>query len=191
MDIHTPLFEGKLVRLAPVDYDHDPEVESRWTHNPLYLRMLSPEPALPLSPEQIKKKYEKLEKKAEENQNLFHFAIRTLEPDDRLIGFVELYWIEWAQGNAMIRLGIGDPQDWGQGFGTDTLNLMLRYAFGELNLRRLTAYIPEYNQAALGLFGRLGFVEEVRRREALNRDGRRWDMLHYGILRDEWREFVA
>jgi hypothetical protein len=32
MDITTPLFEGSLICLAPLDHDKDAEIESRWTH---------------------------------------------------------------------------------------------------------------------------------------------------------------
>jgi len=28
----------------------------------------------------------------------------------------------------------------------------------------------------------------VRRRQSIHRDGRRWDGLHLGLLRDEWQE---
>jgi RimJ/RimL family protein N-acetyltransferase len=66
--------------------------------------------------------------------------------------------------------------------------MLLRYAFDELNLFRLTALIPEYNPPAIGLFSKMGFCEEVRRREALERDGQRWDLLQYGILAEEWSE---
>ena len=34
MDIATPLFEGKLVLMATLDHEKDPEIESRWTLNP-------------------------------------------------------------------------------------------------------------------------------------------------------------
>lgn len=30
MSIETQLFEGKLIRLAPIDHEKDPAVESRW-----------------------------------------------------------------------------------------------------------------------------------------------------------------
>ena len=40
MSIDTQLFEGKLIRLAPIDHDKDPEVESRWTHDLSLLRAL-------------------------------------------------------------------------------------------------------------------------------------------------------
>ncbi len=66
--------------------------------------------------------------------------------------------------------------------------MLIRYAFRELNLHRLTAIIPVYNAAALGLFSKHGFVEEVRRRKALHRDGKRWDLLHLGLLAGEWKE---
>jgi len=71
------------------------------------------------------------------------------------------------------------------------LRLLLRYAFDELNLYRLTAVVPEYNPIALHLFSKAEFLEEVRQRKALNRDGRRWDLLHLGILHEEWGALQA
>jgi RimJ/RimL family protein N-acetyltransferase len=86
----------------------------------------------------------------------------------------------------MLQMGIGDPQDRKKGYGSQALNLILRYAFEELNLYRLTALVPEYNSDAMRFFEKAGFLVEVRRRQALNRDGRRWDLLHLGLLQDEW-----
>jgi RimJ/RimL family protein N-acetyltransferase len=190
MNILTPLFEGKLTCLAPIDHEHDPEIVSGWTHNATYLRMLDPRPARPLTPDQVKKLYEALEKEIKEDKNLVYFAIHTLpneQTKERLIGFAKLFWIEWAHGNGFVQIGIGDPADWNQGFGSDALNLVLRFAFNELNLFRLTARIPAYNLAGLALFRKAGFVQEVCRREAFQRDGRRWDDIHLGLLATEWR----
>jgi RimJ/RimL family protein N-acetyltransferase len=85
-----------------------------------------------------------------------------------------------------VRLGIGDPADWRKGYGRDALHLLMRFAFSELNLHRLTAIVPEYNTPAMQLFTNAGFIEEVRRRQALARDSRRWDSIHLGLLRSEW-----
>ena len=185
MSIENSLYDGQLVCLAPIDHEKDAEIESRWTHNAEYMRLLYPEAARPLSPWQVKKRYEAIEKEMDENKNLFHFAIR-LRTDDRLVGFAQIYWIEWANAVGVLRLGIGDPDDRRKGYGSDALQLLLRYAFDELNLYRLGAQVGEYNPVALQLFQRAGFVEEVRRRQALNRDGRRWDLIHLGLLRAEW-----
>ena len=187
MSIDTPLFEGSLVRLGPIDYEKDPEIISRWTHNAGFMRMMYTEPARPLSAWQVKKKLEELEKSIEEEKNLFHFRIRT-RADDQLVGFAELQWISWTNLSGYIRLGIGAAEDQHKGYGRETLNLLLRYAFNELNLYRLTAVIPEYNLPAQRLFTGFCFVEEVRRRQALGRDLRRWDLLQFGLLADEWKE---
>jgi RimJ/RimL family protein N-acetyltransferase len=64
--------------------------------------------------------------------------------------------------------------------------MLLRFSFAELNLFRATAYIAEYNEGGIALMKKFGFTEEVRRRQALDRDGRRWDLLVFGLLKDEW-----
>ena len=187
MSISTPLFEGTLVRLGPIDHEKDPEVVSRWTHDAGFMRMMYIDPMRPLSPWQVKKELEKLEKSLEEDRTLFHFRIRARK-DDRLLGFAEIQWISWNNASGYLRLGIGDPADRRQGYGAETLGLLLYYAFTELNLYRLSALIPAYNLPALALFQAFGFREEVCRRQALERDCQFWDLLTYGILAEEWKE---
>jgi RimJ/RimL family protein N-acetyltransferase len=106
--------------------------------------------------------------------------------DNRLIGFIRLHHIEWSMGSGWIKLGIANPSDRGKGAGSDALGLGLRYAFNELNLRRLNLGVGEYNLPAIELFKKFGFTEEVRRREVYLRNGRRWDILIFGLLRSEW-----
>ena len=185
LDIQTPLFEDQDIRLGPIDYEHDPEVESRWTHDSEFMRLMALKPIRPLAPAMVKKEYEALEKEIEEGKNLFYFTIRARE-DDRLLGKAVLEWIDWTNGNGYLRLGIGSEQDRGRGIGSQAMELLLRFAFAELNLFRVTIVIPEYNQAALGLVSKFGFVEEVRRRQAILRDDQIWDLLVFGLLRTEW-----
>lgn len=186
-DIQTQLFEGEEIRFGPIDYEKDPEIESKWTHDAEYLRLYDTVPARPLSAAMVKKQYEKLEKQVEEDKNLYHFAIRARE-DDRLIGKATIQWIEWSNGNGFLRLGIGAAEDRRKGYGTKALKMLLRFAFAELNLYRVTAIVPEYNEGAIALLQKAGFTEEVRRRKALERDGRRWDFLTFGLLKEEWLE---
>jgi len=185
MDIQKQLYVGTSICLGPIDHEKDPAVISQWTHDPEYLRLVDTTPAYPKSIGQIKKMLEALEKEIDESKNLYYFTIRNKE-EDRLLGFAAIRWIEWAHGTGWVRLGIGNSQDRRNGYGTQTLDLLLEYAFSELNLYRLGAEIPEYNLGAQHLFEKAGFTEEVRRRQALNRAGRRWDLLLYGLLRQEW-----
>ncbi len=185
-DIQTQLFEGRDIRFGPIDQERDPEIESKWTHDSDFMRMMDIAPARPMSPAMVKKGYEKLEKQIEESKSQYYFAIRAKE-DDRLIGKAIVQWIEWANGNASIRLGIGVAEDRGKGYGTQALGMLLRFAFAELNLFRVSAIVPEYNIAAIALLKKFGFVEEVRRRQSVERDNKRWDMLVFGLLKEDWQ----
>jgi RimJ/RimL family protein N-acetyltransferase len=186
LDIQTQLFESQDLRLGPVDYEKDPEIEAKWTHDSDFMRLMDTNPARPLSAAMIKKQYEKLEKQVEENKNLFHFMIHA-KADDRLIGKAAIQWIEWTNGNGWVRLGIGAAEDRRKGYGTQALAMLLRFAFAELNLFRVTAMVPEYNEGAIALLRKFGFTQEVCRRSALERDGRRWDLYVFGLLNDEWQ----
>ena len=185
-DIQTQLFEGQDIRFGPIDHEKDPGIESKWTHDSEFMRLMEVNPARPLSAAMLKKQYEKLEKEVEEDKNLYHFMIRS-KADDRLIGKAAVQWIEWTNGNGFLRLGIGAAEDRCKGYGSQALRLLLRFAFAELNLFRVSAIVPEYNEGAIRLLKKFGFAEEVRRRRSLERDGRRWDLFVFGLLNDEWR----
>ena len=189
-DIQTQLFEGRDIRFGPIDHENDPAIEAKWTHNSDFMRMMEIEPARPMSAAMVKKQYEKLEKQMDERRNEFYFAIRARE-DDRLLGKASVQWIDWANSNAFLRLGIGAAEDRGKGYGTQALRMLLRFAFAELNLFRVSAMVPEYNTAALALLQKFGFVEEVRRRQSLERDNRRWDLLIFGLLSEEWLQSAS
>jgi RimJ/RimL family protein N-acetyltransferase len=184
--MNEQLFEGEHIYLTAIDPDKDAEIEAKWTHDPEYLCLLSADPVRPLSPGQVKKKYEDMDKDAEKYRNTFNFAIRA-RADDRFIGFIRLFDIYWTHGGGKVQLGIGDPNDRQRGYGREALRLILRYAFDEVNLYRVSAMTFEYNTAAIRFLAQAGFTIEVRRRQAINRDGRRWDVILMGLLREEWK----
>ncbi len=186
LDIQTQLFEAKDIRFGPIDHETHPEVESKWTHDAEFMRLMELKPVCPLSPAMVKKQYEDIEKEMEEDKNLFYFTICVRE-DGRFIGKALVEWIDWANGNGFIRLGIGAAEDRRKGYGSQVLGMLLRYSFGELNLYRVTAVVPAYNEGAIRLFQKFGFMEEVRRRKAIHRDGEFWDLVSFGLLNAEWR----
>ena len=189
-DIATQLYAADDICFGPINYETDPQIESKWTHNAEFMRLFDLEPARPMSAAIVKKQYEKLEKKIDEDKNLYHFMIRA-KADDRLIGKAVIQRIEWANGNCSVRVGIGSTADQRKGYGTQALKMLLRFAFAELNLFRVSANVAEYNEGAIALMKKFGFVEEVRRRQALEREGRRWDLLVFGLLKDEWVNQVS
>lgn len=186
MDNTISLYEGQLVRLGPLDHAKDPPVVARWTQDPLWRSVLT-NVARPLSTEAVRKMLEKVEKQMEETKNLFHFTIR-LRSDDRLLGLARIYWIDFHNGTGVLNMGIGDSSDRRKGYASDALALLLRFAFGELNLHRLSAWAGADNAAFIRMAEKAGFKEEARRREAAFHDGRYLDMLMLGILRTEWEK---
>jgi RimJ/RimL family protein N-acetyltransferase len=174
-------FQGELVRLAAFDPEEAAAVISRQSRDSEFFRLMDSSPCHPLTKEGVKKWFEK---DASEGQN-FNFAIRTLA-DDRLIGDVGLGRPFWNRGDTFLGIGVGEREFWGQGYGTDAMKLALRYAFTELNLRRVTLNVFEYNPRAIRCYEKIGFQHEGRVRKYLNREGRRWDLMYMGITKEEW-----
>ena len=186
MDNTISLYEGRLVRLGPLDHVLDPPVIARWTHDPLWRSVWSGA-ARPLSTEAVRKLLEKVEKQMEETKNIFHYTIR-LKPDNRLVGLARIDWIDFHNGSGVLNLGIGDAADRGHGYASDALESLLRFAFNELNLHRLAAKPAADNLAFIHMAEKAGFKEEARRREAVFHDGSYLDMLMLGLLRSEWEQ---
>ena len=115
------------------------------------------------------------------------FALRA-QADDRLLGFAQFDWISWAHGSASLTLALGDPQAKAEGWLRPALEILAAYAFTELNLHSLNLRIPEYERQTQALLAECGFTLEVRQRQAVQRDGQRWDVLRYGLLQEEWQQ---
>jgi RimJ/RimL family protein N-acetyltransferase len=130
---------------------------------------------------------EKFERDEEEEPkpDSFYFIIRTLG-DDQPIGFIGLSGIRWTHGDAWVSIGIGDRAYWGKGYGTDAMDVLLRYAFLELNLHRVSLSVHERNARAVRSYEKCGFVVEGRVRRFIRRDGQFEDLVNMGILRKEW-----
>jgi RimJ/RimL family protein N-acetyltransferase len=179
------LFHGELVRLTAADAERDAQTMAAWSRDSEYGRMLDSDPALPKS---VKSTQDNITRWLETDRpDGLGFVIRTLA-DDRLIGFVGLNGIRWKDGDAFVGIGIGEREYWGNGYGTDAMRVLLRYAFTELNLHRVSLNVFEYNPRAIRSYEKAGFIVEGRERLVLWRDGRRYDVIGMGILRPEWEQ---
>ena len=170
---------GTLVRLVTIDPGADSALIARWNQNSEYQQLLDWGPARLYSPKEIREWIEK------ESGKMFSFSIRTLA-DDKPIGMLDLSGINWTAGDAWLSVGIGEPEYWGKGYGREAVDLLLRFGFESLNLRRVSLDVFEYNERAIKSYCKLGFQIEGRMRQFLNRYDRRWDLIYMGILRSEW-----
>lgn len=179
------IFTGKLVRLSAFDPEEMSKAFTRWYLNSEYFRLLNSSPHRMKSAKSTIKWME--EEVSEMSLESYYFSIRTLE-DSKLIGEIGLDVVNWPGRDAFVGLGIGETEYWNKGYGTDVMNVLLRFAFTEINLRRVSLGVFEYNPRAIRSYEKAGFRHEGRLRRLLNREGRRWDNLFMGILREEWLE---
>lgn len=172
------LFSGKLVRLTAQTSD-DAEAQARWSANIEYHRLVDDDPAQPRPASHFAGG-------ADHNSSTsYPFMIRT-QAENTLIGFVALHSIKWSNRAATVSIGIGEPAYWGKGYGTEAMQLALAFAFRELNLYRVGLGVLAYNVRAIKSYEKVGFVHEGASRSAIERDGRRYDYVYMGLLRDEW-----
>lgn len=178
------IYQGEKVRLVAVEPQKDAELFAAWQRDTEYARLLDSEPVRMWSAGQNREWLEK-QQKADAFKDI-EFMIRTLD-NDQTIGFIGLGGISWHNGNGWVGIGIGQRDYWNQGYGTDAMRILARYAFEELGLHRLTLVVFGYNTRAMRVYTKLGYQVEGRIPEALHRDSRRWDIIFMGLLREEWQ----
>jgi RimJ/RimL family protein N-acetyltransferase len=176
---------GRFVRLAAFDPEEMSKAFVRWNLNSTYQRLLNSEPTrMPSAKKNVKWMEEEV---AQTSLASYYFTIRTVA-EDKLIGELGLDMVDWSGRDSFVGLGIGEQEYWSKGYGTDVMNVLLRFAFMELNLRRVSLGVFEYNPRAIRSYEKAGFRHEGHLRSLLNREGRRWNNLYMGILREEWME---
>jgi len=180
--ISVNILQGKKVRLTALT-KADLSTFGNWYEDAGFSRLLDAVPAAPKSKDQ----WEKWLKETEDEKDSYLFAIRLLQNND-LIGYAELDGILWNHRNCWLGIGLGKRENWGKGYGREAMELTLKFAFHELNLHRVQLSVFSYNQRAVALYEELGFTKEGVFREHLERDGQRFDMYLYGLLRSEWTD---
>lgn len=119
------------------------------------------------------------------NGTTYQFAICPIGSRES-IGGCGLRHIDQANGSAEVSIFVTDAARWGTGLGTDAMNALLDFGFGELRLNRIELEVFDYNPRAIRSYEKAGYRIEVRRRRARFHRGQFHDMIRMGILRDEW-----
>lgn len=83
-----------------------------------------------------------------------------------ILGDLELDHISWRNGEAELRIRIGDKANWNRGYGTDAIRTLLDMAFDEIGLRRIYLKVYRFNRRAIRCYEKNGFrkIGLLRRR---------------------------
>jgi RimJ/RimL family protein N-acetyltransferase len=150
----------------------------RWMNDPNIVRTLKSR-----YPIAFQNEMEWLDRAMHESVNERHFAVE--RKDDRThIGNASIHDIDWVSRTAAFGLFIGEPSAWNRGFGSDAIRTLVRFAFDEMNLRKLRISVFEYNDRAKHVLETQGFAQEGRLRREFYREGSYHDLLILAIFRD-------
>ncbi len=154
---NRPVLRGERVILrSPQPADRQDRLA--YGRSPEFRKMVGADARVvpPLTAEEVEAWYEQMER------DTLHWVI---EYEGRCIGTARLHALDTFHRRARYAVGIFDPALWGQGLGTETTRLVLRYAFEELRLHRVDARVLDHNQRAIACYAKCGFVREGVERE--------------------------
>ncbi len=173
------MLEGRLVRLRALE-PTDAERAYQWINDREVTQHL-----MTRYPWSLIAERQFLEEAARKNSfEEARFAIDT--KDGIHIGMCGLHRGRPEDRNVELGIMIGDKSFWSSGYGTDAMLTLLRFAFEQMNLHKVALGVFEFNERALAVYRKCGFVEEGRFRDDYFQDGRYWDIIRMSILQREW-----
>jgi RimJ/RimL family protein N-acetyltransferase len=177
------MLSGKRVRLRGSELSDIPNMV-RWMNDPEVTRNLLVYTPLSSVDEQIW--FETMMKNPKEEHI---YMIEVLEDNIWItVGSTGFHGLDWKNRSAEIGISIGEKKYWNRGYGRDTVRLMLRHAFNDLNLNRVYLNVFETNEPAKKAYLAAGFVEEGRLRQDIFKNGRYIDVFMMSVLRSEWQD---
>jgi RimJ/RimL family protein N-acetyltransferase len=175
------MLEGKLVKLRALE-PTDIERAYTWVNDREVTQYLMLR--YPMSRPQEEKYLSDSSSEGSSFQDV-RFAIETLEGVH--IGMTGLHRARPEDRGAELGIMIGDKSLWSSGYGTDTVQTLLGFAFDQMNLHKVALGVFEFNERGYACYRKCGFVDEGRFREEYFQDGRYWDVIRMSILQSEWR----
>ncbi len=101
---------------------------------------------------------------------------------DQLIGSCGLMDMDYCNRTAEIGIFIGDKNYWNAGYGSEALSLLIDYAFQYLNLDNIMLRVYDFNKRGLGSYEKVGFKLIGKRRNALKRFMKTFDIIYMDIV---------
>ncbi|MFX0005979.1 MAG: GNAT family N-acetyltransferase [Promethearchaeota archaeon] len=176
----VPVFiEGENISLIPQNSENI-KLYTKWLNDPkvrIYSRNL-----LPIRVEDIKDWFEPREGRT---PGFIGFEIWH-KKDKKPIGHAGLGWLDWINGWTNVGLTIGEPAYWNKNIATEATELIIEYAFNELNLNKLHGGVCVKNTASWTVAEKLGFQLEGIRENEWYVDGEYLGIKTYFLLKEDW-----
>jgi len=180
MELNGKVIQGKTIYLRPLD-KADVGSITRWHSDAEIMALFA------LTKTGSEEYWSGWLQKIHQSQNAIYFGI-VKKDGDRLIGYVHLEEIH--RSHKLSRdtgILIGEKAEWSKGYGTEAMELLMRYAFEELGLHRLELMTFDFNKRGMRVWEKCGFKKEGVMRKARLANGEWRDLISFALLEDEYR----
>ncbi|HHY99354.1 MAG TPA: GNAT family N-acetyltransferase [Firmicutes bacterium] len=178
------MLQGEKIVLREFRRD-DIEPIQRWVNNENIIKYL----AFPLFPQTLEETTEfverQLHKKGAPNEGIFVIALKD-DPKSEYIGSIGLHRIDYRNRHCELGIVIGREDLLGKGIGREAIQMVLGFAFNFLNMHKVNLRVYEYNERARHCYAACGFKEEGRIRDQRYYNGKYWDEIIMGIIKEEY-----
>lgn len=178
------LLTGKLVHLRGLERD-DLKLIHKWQNDEDTMRLARAQPDHSISMEALASEFDKNLKGDDATARRFGIEEKSSR---ELIGWCSISFNNWGKRftTADIGLAIGEKNRWRKGYGTETVVLLLKECFEQLNLHRLGWWTYAENRGSIALAKKMGFRDEGLFRENVFFDNAFHDTVVLGLTKREY-----
>jgi UDP-4-amino-4,6-dideoxy-N-acetyl-beta-L-altrosamine N-acetyltransferase len=171
---------GERIRLRAIEAEDLPLLV-QWRNDPEVYRCFYEHEPLSLAKQRLW--YQSFLQRPDEK-----YWIAETHPAGEAVGTIALVNLDWRNRRAELgRVLVAPGASRRSGFGREICRLALDYAFRHLNLHRVYLEVFADNEAAVGLYRRLGFREEGCLRQHVFAEGAYRDVLLFAMLAGDFR----
>ena len=181
-----PHLHGQRIRLRAAERE-DITIFLRWINDEEITENL--ELIYPMSRAEEEQWYQNmLEKPAAEHVMAIEMKPSLQEEAFIPIGTCQFFNFDWRNRSGELGIMIGEKAYWDQGYGTETMELLLKHGFNTLNLHRVWLQVFTHNKRAIHVYEKVGFKYEGKFRQAHYLHGKYVDIYLMSVLKQEWLE---
>lgn len=116
------------------------------------------------------------------NSSRIVFSIDWIENNTH-VGFIELNTIDYFNNTAQFAIVLGEKNARGKGIAKEATQAIIKYAFDELNLNKIYLQVAAYNDPAIQLYTKIGFVKEGTLKNHIYNQGSYHHMIAMAIFK--------
>jgi RimJ/RimL family protein N-acetyltransferase len=122
------------------------------------------------------------------NENAETMVFKVIDNETgKTIGHISLGKIDRKNRSARVgKVLVGDTNTRGKGIGQQMIKEILKIAFNELKLHRVSLGVFDFNVSAIAYYEKAGFIKEGLLRDSRKYGDEYWSLWEMSILENEW-----